>query len=257
MGASVEFYEGSAPYYDLIYSPIVDYEREADLLEGVFAQYAGRPVRRILDMGSGTGNHALILASHGYDVVGVDRNEAFVAAAKEKARKRKDGPRFVVGDMRELEVEGRFDALISMFGAFGHLPREKAAVALLRFHELLEPGGVLAFEWWNEPGARDGYQDWLDREEEGIRLIRLSKSSVDAKDHTLLIAFKYLVLRGDHLEEAFNEEGTMALYRATEMEDLISQAGLTPAAMLDWARKALKPHRPEDFRVLAVARRER
>jgi SAM-dependent methyltransferase len=252
----VEIYEGSARYYDLIYGPIVDYEREEGLLEEVFARYAGRPIRRVLDMGSGTGNHALVLASRGYDVVGVDRNEAFVAAAKEKARKRKDGPRFVVGDMRELEVEGRFDALISMFGAFSHLSREEAGIALGRFRERLEPGGLLVFEWWNERGARDGHQDWLDRESQGIRLIRLSQSSVDPKARTLQITFKHLVLRGDRLEEAFTEEGTVTLYHVEEMEALLSRAGFSSVAMLDWARKVLEPHGPEDFRVLAVARHD-
>lgn len=253
----MEIYEGSARYYDLIYGPIVDYDKEADLLEGIFARYAGRPIRRVLDMGSGTGNHALVLASRGYDVVGVDRNEAFVAAAKEKVRKRKNGPRFVVGDMRELEVEGRFDALISMFGAFSHLPREEAGIALGRFRERLEPGGLLVFEWWNELGARDGHQDWLDRAGQGIRLIRLGQSSVDAEAHTMEISFKHLVLRGDQLEEAFTEEGTLTLYQVEEMQDLLVQADMTPVVMLDWARKVLEPHGREDFRVLAVARRDR
>ncbi|MEE9592626.1 MAG: class I SAM-dependent methyltransferase [Thermoplasmata archaeon] len=252
----MDFYERSARYYDLIYGPIVDYEREGDLLEGIFARYAGRPVRRVLDMGSGTGNHALVLASRGYDVVGVDRNEAFVATAREKAGKRKNGPRFVVGDMQELVVEGRFDALISMFGAFSHLPRGAAGIALSRFHERLEPEGILVFEWWNERGARGGYQDWSDREGQGIRLIRLSQSSVDAKARTLQITFEHLVLRGDLLEEAFTEEGTMTLYQVAEMEALLSQAGLAPVAMLDWVRKVLEPHDPENFRVLAVARRK-
>lgn len=253
----MDFYERSARYYDLIYGSIVDYEREGNLLEGVFERYAKRPIRRILDLGSGTGNHALILTSRGYDVVGVDRSEAFVTAAEEKARDLGNGPRFVVGDMQELEMGDRFDALICMFGAFSHLPREEAGEVLRRFRDRLEPGGILAFEWWNERGARDGYQDWVEREGEGIRLIRLGEAKVDAEAHALHIALKHFVLRGDRVEETFTEESAMALYKVGEMEDLLSQAGLTPVAMLDWLRKALEPHRPDDFRVLAVARRDR
>ncbi|MFQ5553458.1 MAG: class I SAM-dependent methyltransferase [Thermoplasmata archaeon] len=256
MESNVEFYERSARYYDLIYGSIVDYEREGTLLEEVFQRYAERPIRRVLDLGSGTGNHALVLASRGYDVLGIDRSEAFVAVAREKARERPAGPRFVVGDMRELSMEDQFDAIISMFGAFGHVPRGEAGDALRRFRHRLEPGGILAFEWWNEPGTRDGYQDWLEREGEGIRLIRMGKSRVDREAHTLEITLKHVVLRGDRLDDTFTERALMALYEVEVMEGLLSHAGLTPVAMLDWTRKTLEPSRPDDLRALAVARRD-
>ncbi len=250
----MDLYARSVPYYDLIYGPIVDYAREVDLLEEVFARYAARPVRRVLDLGCGTGNHSLVLAERDYDVLGVDRSEAFVEVAKEKARDLHPPPRFVVGDMRDLGKVGRFDALICMFGAFGHLPRAEVADILRGFRGGLEPGGVLAFEWWNESGARDGHQDWLERDGKGIRLIRLGEGRVDAPAHALHITLKHLILRGDHVEETFIEQGTMALYAIEEIEANLKDAGLTPLAMVDWSQKTLEPYRPGGLRVLAVAR---
>lgn len=252
----MNLYARSAPYYDLIYDPLVDSEREADLLEEIFRRYARRPVQRVLDLGCGTGTHATALASRGYEVLGVDRNETFIALAEEKTRDWEGGPRFVLGDMRDPGTMGGFDALIIMLGAFDHLPRPGAEDALRGFRDHLEPGGILAFEWWNEQGAVDGYQDWLERKGEGIRLIRLGQGKVDTTAHTLEITLKHLVLRDERVEEAFTERDTMALYGAEEMEALLSRAGLTPLAMLDWTRKALDPHRPDDFQVLAVARRD-
>ncbi|MEE9174173.1 MAG: class I SAM-dependent methyltransferase [Thermoplasmata archaeon] len=252
----MDLYARSAPYYDLIYGPIVDYDRESDLLEGVFDRYAGCPVRTILDLGCGTGNHSFVLASRGYDVVGVDRNETFIGLAEAKARGRTDGPRFMLGDMRDLGKVGRFDALICMFGAFGHLPRGEVRDALAGFRERLEPGGVLAFEWWNRPGARDGHQDWLEREGEGIRLIRMGEGRVDTEAHALHITLRHMILRGDRVEERFTERGTMALYELEETKDLLTDAGFHPLAMLDWSRKTLEPAHPDELRVLAVARRD-
>ncbi|MFQ5920080.1 MAG: class I SAM-dependent DNA methyltransferase, partial [Thermoplasmata archaeon] len=154
----MDLYARSAPYYDLIYGPIVNYERETDLLERIFADHAARPVHKVLDLGCGTGNHSTLLAERGYEVLGLDRNEAFIRIAQKKARALDRPPRFVVGDMRDLGDVGHFDALISMFGAFGHVARADARETLRGFRKALHPGGVLAFEWWNESGARDGHQ---------------------------------------------------------------------------------------------------
>ncbi len=252
----MDLYARSAPYYDLIYAPIVDYAREVDLLEEVFARYAARPVRRVLDLGCGTGSHGLVLAERGYDVLGVDRSEAFLEVAKEKATNLDRPPRFVVGDMRDLGEVGRFDALISMFGAFDHLPRAEVGDALRGFREGLEPGGVLVFEWWNEAGARDGHQDWLERDGEGIHLIRMGEGRVDAAAHALTITLKHLILRGERVEQTFIEQGTMALYETGEMEAHLKDAGLTQLAMLDWSQKTLEPYRIGGLRVVAVARRD-
>jgi len=61
--------------YDALYQD-KDYEAECDFLQQVFARYAQAPIRAILDLGCGTGGHALPLARRGYALTGVDRSEA-------------------------------------------------------------------------------------------------------------------------------------------------------------------------------------
>ena len=70
--------------YDALYQA-KDYDGEVDLLEGIFRRYAGRPVRDILDVGCGTGNHALRLAAKGYRVLGIDRSLDMLEVAKYKS----------------------------------------------------------------------------------------------------------------------------------------------------------------------------
>lgn len=250
----MDFYTRSARYYDLIYGGIVDYERECDLLEGAFVRYGHRKIRRVLDVGCGSGGHALVLAARGYDVRGVDRNEEFIAQARAKAGAQ-GGVRFEIGDMRDLPGKEVHDAVISMFGAFDHLPREDAPAALGGFAERLVAGGLLLFEWWNVAGAIDGHQDWLEREEGGLHLVRLGQSKVDAEHKVADITLKHLVFRDDRLEETFTEREPLALYRTEEIRSLLEKAGLESVAMLDWTRKSLEPARPNDYRILAVARR--
>lgn len=251
----MDLYTRSAPYYDLIYAPIVDYRRESELLEGAFKKYAGREVQCILDLGCGTGNHAFALAARGYEVLGLDLNEEFIALARDKARRRRGRASFEAGDMRVLPSDKPFDAIISMFGAFDHVAKKDAPATLRQFPDLLEPGGLLLFEWWNQAGAIDGYSDWLEREVEDLYLLRLGKARVPAEGGTVELTLKHLVLRNDQLEEVFTERGTLALYEMEEMRTLLEGAGLEPLAMLDWSRKSLKPSRPKDYRVLAVARK--
>lgn len=150
-------YEVSAPYYDPLYEPIVEYSKECDLLEALFHRHARRTVRTLLDLGCGTGNHSLTLAKRGYAVRGIDLQSTFIDEARKKVRNLKARPTFQEGDMRDLEGASRYDALISMFGAFGHVPPRDALPTLTGFARHLHPGGLLLFEFWNPTGAIDGH----------------------------------------------------------------------------------------------------
>ena len=62
-----------AAAYDGLYQD-KDYRAECELIERVFNLYGQGPVRRVLDLGCGTGGHAVVLAARGFDVLGVDRS---------------------------------------------------------------------------------------------------------------------------------------------------------------------------------------
>lgn len=82
--ADAPFSTDYAAVYDALYAD-KNYSSECDLLERVFREHAARPVRGILDLGCGTGGHALMLAQRGYEVVGVDGSTAMIARAAAKS----------------------------------------------------------------------------------------------------------------------------------------------------------------------------
>ncbi|HEX2849228.1 MAG TPA: methyltransferase domain-containing protein [Acidimicrobiales bacterium] len=98
------------------------------------------PGMRVLDVGCGPGRHAAALARHGVDVVGVDLSPRFVEVAVEHA-----GPRFAVGDARDLPVRpASFDAAISLCqGGFGLVGDDDGTV-LDEIRRALKPGGRAA-----------------------------------------------------------------------------------------------------------------
>jgi ubiquinone/menaquinone biosynthesis C-methylase UbiE len=75
-----------------------------------------------LDLGCGTGDHALPLAKRGYQVVGVDRSAGMLKSARKKAASGQvDGkPNFYHGDIRSFHVEQSFDASLMMFAVLGY-----------------------------------------------------------------------------------------------------------------------------------------
>jgi cyclopropane fatty-acyl-phospholipid synthase-like methyltransferase len=68
---------------------------------------------RVLDVGCGTGEHALMAAALGLDATGVDSAPTAIAKAKDKAEERGLQARFLVADALELAALGeRFDTIL-------------------------------------------------------------------------------------------------------------------------------------------------
>src|SRR5215831_6155701 len=106
----VVFGPAYASAYDDLYRD-KDYLAECDLIERVFDTYGERPIRRVLDLGCGTGGHAVPLAERGYEVVGVDRAPDMV----HRAEARGSSARFEVGDIANVVLDESFDAALMMF----------------------------------------------------------------------------------------------------------------------------------------------
>jgi SAM-dependent methyltransferase len=142
-----------ASAYDSMYAD-KDYERECDLVEEAFARFADGPVRSILDLGAGTGNHALPLVRRGYDVTGVDLSEEMIAIARDKAAEAGVELELRQGDLRSVRLDRRFDAVLLMFAVLGYQrTNEDVRAALDNARAHLRPGGVLVLDLWYGPGV--------------------------------------------------------------------------------------------------------
>ena len=73
-----------AQFYDSLYQE-KDYDIECDFLEKIFTHYAQSPIVSILDLGCGTGGHAIPMAHRGYQVTGVDLSKEMLAQARQKS----------------------------------------------------------------------------------------------------------------------------------------------------------------------------
>jgi SAM-dependent methyltransferase len=97
---------------------------------------------RLLDAGCGTGEHALLAAARGADVVGVDISPVAIGLARAKAAERGVTARFEVGDVLRLGRLGLvFDTVIDsgVFHVFDDPDRARYVSGLA---SALRPGGT-------------------------------------------------------------------------------------------------------------------
>jgi len=142
-----------APLYDALYEE-KDYGKETELLIQVFQKYAQQSVRKVLDLGCGTGNHSLRLASRGYEVTGVDRSQEMLQIADRKACSQGLKPRFRHGDIRSLDLGETFDAVLMMFAVLGYQVKDADILSTIRTaRRHLIGGGLLIFDVWYGPAV--------------------------------------------------------------------------------------------------------
>jgi SAM-dependent methyltransferase len=102
------------------------------------------PGMRVLDVGCGPGRHSLALARRGITAHGVDRSPEFVELARTAAAADGLPATFEELDVRDLAVEGDYDAAICLCqGGFGLLGGDDEDV-VGRIARTVRPGGLLA-----------------------------------------------------------------------------------------------------------------
>jgi SAM-dependent methyltransferase len=103
---------------------------------------AGLISGRVLDIGCGTGEHTILLANAGYDVVGVDAAPTAVAHARRNAAAHGVDVRFEVADALTLTDDHTYDTIIdsALFHIFDDTDRATYVASL---HTVSHVGSVV------------------------------------------------------------------------------------------------------------------
>jgi len=105
----------------------------------------------ILDIGCGTGRHAIELAKRGYNVTGIDLSESMIKKARENAKKYNLDVDFQIADARKLNFEDQFDLVVMMCeGAFPLMETDEMNFEILKnASKALNKKGKLIFTTLN------------------------------------------------------------------------------------------------------------
>lgn len=176
-----------AAVYDLIYDA-KGYEVETASVARLIDRYASGPAERVLDLGCGTGNHAVRFARRGHVVTGIDRSPHMLAEARRKADAWGTPLTLVQADLAELDsasepADDVADVAVMLFTVLGYLRTDDALRrALLGIRRRLRPGGLLVADHWYGPAVlASGPSTRFRTVTDGDRtLLRIAEGAMDA-----------------------------------------------------------------------------
>ena len=139
-------FQAIAPYYDDVMS-VVPYRQWAQYLRKLFKRFGWKP-RHILELATGTGTLAMLLAREGFPVTGIDLSAPMIAVARSKAAEEPDAPvAFLCGDMTQLDFCQDFDMAISLFDSLNYLLTARQLQQTFHgVYRALQSGGGFIFD---------------------------------------------------------------------------------------------------------------
>ena len=216
-----------ADIYDSVYRD-KNYDKECSILRKLFDLYGDGCISSVLDLGCGTGNHALRLAAQGYRVAGVDRSDEMLDIARVKAEEKSLPVALYHGDIKSVAIDQTFDAVILMFAVLGYQVTNDDLIQTLRnIRRHIRMGGLLIFDVWygpavlsQKPGERVSVV-----EGEDTTIIRLSSGVLDTLRHVCNVHFKVYKIEEGRLAGEATEVHRMRFFFPQEIAFFLESAG--------------------------------
>lgn len=210
-----------ARYYEL-FNQEKDYKAEVGYLCDMFRKYAPE-TRSILELGAGTGSHARIFQEQGFEVIGIERSPEMVQVARE------NGIECVVGDISQVRLDQRFDAVISLFHVVSYLTDPEAlrnTFCLTREH--LKESGLFIFDAWYTDAVKAQRPERREKliEHEEFKVRRVAQPTIDPVNHIVHVAYEFSLIDPEGIEvDHWREDHPMRHFSISEIESLAKSTG--------------------------------
>lgn len=139
----------------------------AAYLDELFARYAGKKPKTLIDLACGTGTVTAALMKLGYDVIGIDRSEEMLALAQQHA----PDALLLHQDMRSIDLYGTADGAVCCLDSVNYLPSGDDVTRMLAsLHRFLSPGSLFIFDVNTEIRFKNKYgkNDFILEDKNGL-----------------------------------------------------------------------------------------
>lgn len=218
-----QFYDKLSENYD----QMINFSNRLEKEKGVWSNWLkDSGFKSVLDVGCGTGLHALVFSDLGMSVTGVDVSLSMLRRARDHARRYEREVAFVAGDVTKLPFTGLTVDLITCLG--NTLPHLKDLQELTGFfsdcRRMMSPDSAVIIQMLN-------YNKIMNRQE---RIVSIKQT----EEHTTVrfydfeqprLRFNLLTIYKDN---QYHLESTMLTpFRADQVIDAAKSAGLTKAEL--------------------------
>ena len=124
---------------------------------------------KILELGCGTGTFTFLMEEKGYNITGIDCSKEMVDIAVTKAKKTKKKSRFLLQDMRAIELNESFDCVISICDSMNYMNDTFDLNCVFEcVRKVLNDGGIFLFDMKTESFYEElGENVYTDETEKG------------------------------------------------------------------------------------------
>lgn len=213
-------------------------------------------VKTVLDLTCGTGSQVFYLTKHEYEIVGADINSLMLKIAQKKADKEKSPIKFIKGDMRNLYV-GKFDAVITIFNAVGHLTKLDFEKAMRNINSNLKSGGLYIFDINNLDYLAKDHNitsltiDWQ-RTIDDVTIRDIQYSTIDPEGVLTSYTTSY-IQKAASKPQVSQEVQTLQIYSADQLKDMLTRNGFTVLDQVGVDGSQFDEHTTE--RILTIAQK--
>jgi len=178
-------YSALAPLYDQIMAH-VDYDRWAAYLVSLCRRF-GKPPRRTLELGCGTGNLTFRLSSTlKGSYLATDYADEMLEVARKKPESVNKNIQFETADFRRLRINGVFDLIVLAYDGVNYLVEQDDVTGLLEgVASRLDHGGIFLFDQSTPANSINNLAYFDDRwESDGASYVRSSHYDIERRLHT-------------------------------------------------------------------------
>ncbi len=211
-------FDDFAQLYDELFSQVCDYKKEVDYYHRILKRHN---VKSILEIGCGTAHRSKYFINKGYSYVGLDISKSMIALAK----KHYPSTKLIVGDVRNLKLKRKFDAVIFLGKGSIYLNTNKEIMDALKSIKKVMDKGLIIIDSFNAsfiiPNFRTNVK-WSKKISDKI-ITRKSKNTLNLKTGwTWGRDVTYLVNK----KKVFTDTSILRAFSKEEMKNFFDYSGI-------------------------------